>query len=221
MDNFLVSPRFDFGDTPPTLGAPTLGILASGSGSNFETIVDAADCGLLDDVEIAGLICNEPEAGCLERAERLDVPSCLIDHRDYPDRASFDAEVVERLKTWSVDWVIMAGWMRIVTPGFIDAYRDRILNIHPSLLPSFPGAHAVRDALKAGVRMTGCTVHIVTEDVDDGPIIGQAAVPVRGDDDLDALQERIHRAEHALYPQAIAATVAKPSAGVEGTVSDG
>jgi phosphoribosylglycinamide formyltransferase-1 len=204
VDNFLVSPRFEFTDTPPTLNAPTLGILASGSGSNFERIVEAADGGVLDDVEIAGLVCNEPEAGCLQRARRLGVAPRLINHRDFPDRSTFDAEVVEQLKTWSVDWVIMAGWMRIVTPAFIEAYRNRILNIHPSLLPSFPGAHAVRDALEAGVRMTGCTVHIVTEDVDDGPIIGQAAVPVRSDDDVEALQERIHRAEHTLYPRAIA-----------------
>lgn len=207
MDDFLASPDFEFGQRSPSRPSATLGILASGSGSNFETIVDAADGGVLDQCRIAGLVCNEPDAACLQRARRLGVPHRVINHRNFPDRTDFDTEVVDQLTAWSVDWVIMAGWMRIVTPAFIEAFHRRILNIHPSLLPSFPGAHAVADALEAGVRMTGCTVHIVTEDVDDGPIVAQAALPVRSDDDVDSLQQRIHRAEHAIFPRAIAATI--------------
>ena len=204
---FLTSPPLD--DFPEIPGpTPTVGILASGSGSNFETIARRVDEGRLDS-EIAGLICNNPGAGCLARAERLGVEATVIDHRGFDEREAFDRAVLERLQSMGVEWVVMAGWMRIVTPTFIEAYRERILNLHPSLLPSFPGAHAVDDALEAGVRMTGCTVHIVTEKVDDGPIVAQAAVPVYDGDDSDALHARIHEAEHHLFPRAIALAVAE------------
>ena len=206
--SFLASPSFENG-FPEIPGEPSVvGVLASGSGSNFETIAECVERGDLD-VELETLVCNNPGAGCLQRADRLGVPSQVIDHRQLDERESFDAAVLEHLKTRGVEWVVMAGWMRIVTADFIDAYRDRILNLHPSLLPSFPGAHAVADAMEAGVKVTGCTVHLVTEEVDSGPILAQAAVPVGEDDDRDALHERIHRAEHWLFPRAIALAVSR------------
>lgn len=202
----LVSPPLD--DYPEIPGEPpTVGVLASGSGSNFETIVEHVDEGRLS-VEIAGLVCNNPGAGCLDRAERLGVDSHVIDHREFEAREPFDAAVVEQLQTLEVEWVVMAGWMRIVTRSFIEAYRDRIINLHPSLLPAFRGAHAVEDALEAGVKITGCSVHIVTEEVDAGPLVAQAAVPVHAGDDSDTLHERIHDAEHWLFPRAIAHVIA-------------
>lgn len=202
----LVSPPLD--DYPDIPGEPpAIGVLASGSGSNFETIVGHADDGKLS-VEIAGLICNNPDAGCLDRAERLGVDAHVIDHRDFEARQTFDAAVVEQLRALEVEWVVMAGWMRIATASFIEAFRDRIINLHPSLLPAFRGAHAVEDALEAGVKITGCSVHLVTEEVDAGPLIAQAAVPVQTDDEADALHDRIHDAEHWLFPRAIARVIA-------------
>jgi len=202
----LVSPPLD--DYPDIPGEPpTVGVLASGSGSNFETLVEHVDDGQLS-VEIGGLVCNNPGAGCLDRARRLGIDAQVIDHRAFEDRETFDGAVVGHLREVGVDWVVMAGWMRIVTGSFIAAYRDRIINLHPSLLPAFRGAHAVEDAMQAGVRITGCSVHLVTEEVDAGPLVAQAAVPVRADDDVDTLQDRIHDAEHWLFPRAIARVIA-------------
>jgi len=207
MPPFPVSPDLD--DYPDISGElPSLGILASGSGSNFEKLVRAARSEGFP-VGIGGLICNNPGATCLERAERLEVPSRVIDHRDSETRETFDADVAAALDEMGADWVAMAGWMRISTPRLLEPYRDRIVNLHPSLLPAFRGACAVEDALEAGVRMTGCTVHIVTEAVDAGPILAQAAVPVRDGDDVATLQDRIHEAEHWLFPRAIALAIAR------------
>ncbi len=198
----LTSPSLDSYPTIPG-PPPRIAILASGSGSNFEVLADHVHSGRLD-VELSGLICNNPEARCLDRAERLGVTRCVIDHRRFETRKRFDRALLEQLDDWEADWVVMAGWMRIVTPSFIEAYRRRILNLHPSLLPAFPGAHAVEDALEAGVKVTGCSVHLVTEDVDDGPLVAQTAVPVEESDDVDQLHERIHEAEHWLFPRAVA-----------------
>lgn len=207
MSNFLTSPSFENGFPSNSKGTPEVGILASGSGSNFEVLARAAAEGPLD-AEITTLVCNNPSAGCLERAERLGVSATVIDHRQFDERVQFDAEVRGHLESLDVDWVVMAGWMRIATPTLLDAFRGRILNIHPSLLPAFPGARAVADALEAGVRVTGCTVHIVTEEVDAGPVVAQAAVPVRGDDTVEQLHGRIQEAEHWLFPRALAHAIA-------------
>ncbi|MEM1348651.1 MAG: phosphoribosylglycinamide formyltransferase, partial [Myxococcota bacterium] len=153
------------------------------------------------------LVCNVCGAGALELARAHDIPHALIDHTAFDSRAAFDAAVVERLRQVGAQWVVMAGWMRIVTPTFIAAFPERILNIHPSLLPSFRGMHAVRQALRVGVKIAGCTVHLVGEDVDDGPIIAQSAVPVLSGDDEDTLHARIQQSEHALYPMAIAQAI--------------
>ncbi|BAU14614.1 phosphoribosylglycinamide formyltransferase [Leptolyngbya sp. NIES-3755] len=196
----LISP--DFAEFPPHPRLK-LGVMASGSGSNFEAIAQSIQDGHLN-AEVQVVIYNNPGAKVVDRANRFGVPSVLLNHREFASREDLDQAIVDSLKQHSVEWVIMAGWMRIVTPVLIEAFRDRILNIHPSLLPSFKGNRAVEQALQAGVKLTGCTVHLVVPEVDSGKIIIQAAVPVMEDDTVEALQNRIHAQEHRIYPAAIA-----------------
>ncbi len=179
-----------------------LGVMASGSGSNFEAIAQAISDQHLN-AEIKVLVYNNPGATVSDRAIRWGVPSVLVDHREFESREELDRAIVQTLKQSGVEWVIMAGWMRIVTPVLIHAFDQRILNIHPSLLPSFKGNRAIEQALEARVKITGCTVHIVVPEVDSGEIIMQAAVPVLPDDTVETLQNRIHIQEHLIYPQAI------------------
>ncbi|HBE16478.1 MAG TPA: phosphoribosylglycinamide formyltransferase [Cyanobacteria bacterium UBA11149] len=185
-------------DTPPL----KLGIMASGSGTNFEAVAQGIASGQLN-AQIQVMIYNNPGIKAVQRAEKWAVPSVLIDHRDYKTREALDGEIVETLRKYDVDWVIMAGWMRIVTPVLIDAFPNKIINIHPSLLPSFKGINAVEKALAAGVKITGCTVHLVRPEVDSGPILIQAAVPVLPDDTPDSLHARIQVQEHKILPIAI------------------
>lgn len=185
-------------DTPPL----KLGIMASGSGTNFEAVAQGIASGQLN-AQIQVMIYNNPGIKAVQRAEKWAVPSVLIDHRDYKTREDLDAEIVQTLRKYDVDWVIMAGWMRIVTPVLIDAFPNKIINIHPSLLPSFKGINAVEKALAAGVKITGCTVHLVRPEVDSGPILIQAAVPVLPDDTPDSLHARIQVQEHKILPIAI------------------
>ncbi len=180
-----------------------LGLLASGSGSNVEVIAKAIQAGQLN-AQIQVVIYNNPTAKVAERAERLGLAKVLLNHREFASREALDQAIVKTLATHQADWVIMAGWMRIVTQQLIDAFPRRILNIHPSLLPSFPGANAVEQALQSGVKITGCTVHYVELAVDSGPIIIQAAVPVLPDDTPAALHQRIQVQEHRIFPLAIA-----------------
>jgi phosphoribosylglycinamide formyltransferase-1 len=176
--------------------------MASGSGSNFEAIAAAIVSGDLN-AQIEVVIYNNPEAPVVERAHRLGVPVQLLDHRRFASREALDEAIAQALRAYEVEWVIMAGWMRRVTERLIAAFPGRILNIHPSLLPSFPGMHAVEQALSAGVKITGCSVHYVELVVDSGPIIMQAAVPVLADDSVSSLQARIQVQEHRIFPQAI------------------
>lgn len=180
-----------------------LGVLASGSGSNFAAIAHAIAQGSLN-AEIRVLIYNNPSAKVGDRAAEQGIPAVLLNHRDYPKREDLDGAIVETLQAHGVDWVIMAGWMRIVTPVLLGAFRDRILNIHPSLLPSFPGIRGVEQALAAGVKVTGCTVHFAQLEVDSGPIVMQAVVPVLPGDTAEGLHARIQVQEHRIYPAAIA-----------------
>jgi phosphoribosylglycinamide formyltransferase 1 len=180
-----------------------LGILASGSGSNMEAIAVAINNQEIQ-AKIQVVIFNNPEAKVQERAIRLGIPAVLINHRDYKSREDLDRAIIQILKEYQVDLVIMAGWMRVVTQVLIDAFGDRILNIHPSLLPSFRGTHAIDQALSYGVKITGCTVHIVSLEVDSGKILEQAAVPVLDQDTVTSLQQRIQVQEHLIYPKAIA-----------------
>ncbi|MCP9850090.1 phosphoribosylglycinamide formyltransferase [Cyanobium sp. Morenito 9A2] len=180
-----------------------LGVMASGAGSNFEALVRACRQGPLD-AELALLVVNNPHCGAQVRARRLDVPWQLHDHRQHGSRAELDGALVRTFGEARVDLVVMAGWMRIVTPVLIEAYPQRLVNIHPSLLPSFRGLDAVGQALAAGVTLSGCSAHLVTAEVDAGPILVQAAVPVLPGDDRRRLTERIQEQEHRILPLAVA-----------------
>ncbi|MGD1701819.1 phosphoribosylglycinamide formyltransferase [Dapis sp. BLCC M229] len=185
-----------------------LGILASGNGSNFEAIAEAINNQKLN-AQIQVMIYNNPGAKVISRAEKWSVPSVLLNHREYKNREEFDSQIVKTLQEYDVEWVIMAGWMRIVTKVLIDAFPNQVINIHPSLLPSFKGIKAVEQALQAGVKITGCTVHLVDVEVDNGPILMQAAVPILPDDTPETLHERIQVQEHQIIVGAIALAASK------------
>jgi phosphoribosylglycinamide formyltransferase 1 len=185
-------------DRPPL----RLGIMASGDGSNFSAIAEAIHRQELN-AEIVVLIYNQPGIKAIDRATQHQIPTVLHNHRDFTDRAALDQAIVQTLQAYQVDCVVMAGWMRVVTQVLIDAFPDRLLNIHPSLLPSFPGIKAIEQALAAQVKITGCTVHLVSLAVDSGPILIQAAVPVLADDDAASLHTRIQIQEHRILPAAI------------------
>ena len=180
----------------------TLGILISGRGSNLQAILDAIRQGELD-ARIGIVVSNVATAAGLTRAKEAGVPTTVIEHKSFSSREEFDRAVVEELKRHKVDVVCLAGFMRLLSPVFVRAFPGRILNIHPSLLPSFPGLNAQRQALEHGVKVSGCTVHVVDEELDHGPIVLQTAVPVREDDTEDSLSDRILAEEHRAYPRAI------------------
>ena len=176
-------------------------VLVSGHGSNLQALLDAAGPGSGMAVVLVGA--DRPGAYGLERARRAGIDTAVLRPADHPDRGSFDLALRDLVAAARPDVVCLAGFMRILGPGFVRAFPDRILNTHPSLLPAFRGAHAVRDALAYGVKVTGCTVHLVDEEVDHGPVLFQAAVPVEPGDDEDRLHERIKREEHRLLPLAV------------------
>ncbi|MFM7675844.1 MAG: phosphoribosylglycinamide formyltransferase [Synechococcus sp.] len=179
-----------------------LGVMASGNGSNFEALVAACRRGRPAG-EVALLVVNNPGCGAARRAERLGIPCRTLDHRQQPSREALDRALIEAFQTEQVELVVMAGWMRIVTPVLIEAFPQRLVNIHPSLLPSFRGVDAVGQALAAGVRLAGCTAHLVSEEVDAGRILAQAAVPVLEGDDHATLAARILEQEHSILPLAV------------------
>ena len=178
--------------------APRVIVLISGRGSNLKAILDA---GLAD--RVAGVISNEPRAAGLAIAEEHGIATRVVDHRAWPERAGFDAALAAAIDAFAPTLVVLAGFMRILTGDFVTHYYGRLVNIHPSLLPAFPGLHTHRRALAAGVRIHGCTVHFVSAAVDGGPIIAQAAVPVAPDDDEERLAARVLAQEHRLYPQVV------------------
>ena len=179
-----------------------LGVMASGSGSNFAAIASAIAQDHLP-AHIQVLIYNNPGAKAAERAQKWGIPTRLLNHRAFEQREAFDQHIVEVLQAAEVDWVVMVGWMRRATRVLVDAFPNRILNLHPSLLPSFPGLRAVEQALNHGVKISGCTVHLVTLEVDNGPILCQAAVPVLPNDTPESLLARIQVQEHKIIVQAI------------------
>ncbi|NEO44482.1 MAG: phosphoribosylglycinamide formyltransferase [Moorea sp. SIO4A3] len=202
----LISPtisRAQTVDSFPTTSPVKLGVMASGSGSNFEAIASAIANGQLN-AQISVLIYNNPGIKALARADKYGIPAALHNHRHTKKREDFDQQIVQTLRQYEVEWVVMAGWMRVVTQVLLDAFPNRILNIHPSLLPSFKGVRAVEQALEAGVKITGCTVHVVSLDIDSGPILFQAAVPVLPDDTPETLHARIQVQEHRILVDAIA-----------------
>jgi phosphoribosylglycinamide formyltransferase 1 len=179
-----------------------VGILISGRGSNLQALIEA--CARPDyPAEIVLVASNRPDAYGIERARRAGLPSVVIPHRDFPDRASFEAALDGALREAGVELVCNAGFLRILTPWFVERWHDRQINIHPSLLPAFPGLRTHERALAAGVRFSGCTVHYVRVAMDEGPIIAQAAVPVLPDDNAERLAERVLAAEHRLFPLAL------------------
>lgn len=184
------------------MGNRRIGVLVSGRGSNLQAVIDSIAAGRLD-ADIAVVISNRADAGGLERARAAGIETLHIDHRKFESREAFDLAVVGELQRREVSLVCLAGFMRLLSAAFVEAFPNRILNIHPSLLPAFPGLDGQRQAWEYGVKVSGATVHIVTPELDAGPIVRQAAVPVRDDDTPDALAARILAEEHRIYPEAI------------------
>jgi phosphoribosylglycinamide formyltransferase-1 len=179
-----------------------LGVLCSGEGTNLSAVLDACRDGSLD-ATVAVVLCNRPGAPCLGRADRAGVPSRVLDHKSFADRAAYDRALADALGEAAVDLVVLAGFMRIVGPGLLDAFPDRVLNVHPSLLPAFPGVDAIGQALAHGARITGCTVHLVDVGTDTGPIVAQSALAIAPGDTQATLAARLHPIEHRTLVTAI------------------
>lgn len=180
----------------------SIGVLISGGGTNLQAIIDAIEDGKLD-ARIEIVLSNKPDAYGLTRARSRGIAAEVLDHKAFSSREAYDQAAVDRLRMCNVELVVLAGFMRLLSPVFIKAYSNRIMNIHPSLLPSFPGLHGQKKALEHGVRFAGCTVHFVNEECDEGPIIIQAVVPVFAEDTEASLAARILKQEHRIYPRAI------------------
>lgn len=178
-----------------------IGVLLSGSGTNLQAIIDAAAEGL--PVDIALVVSSRPDAYGIERAYAAGIPTLVMNREKYADVLAADAQIVEALRKAGAEYVVMAGYMRKVTSVMLDAFPNRVLNLHPALLPSFKGAHAIADAFNAGVKVTGVTVHFANADYDKGPIVAQRAIAVAENDTLDTLETKIHDVEHVLYPEVI------------------
>jgi phosphoribosylglycinamide formyltransferase-1 len=192
-----------------------VGVLASGSGTNLQALIGAAARGELGPARIAAVVVNVAGCGALERAEQAGIPGFVLDHKAFASREGFDAAMVETLRQHGVELVVLAGFMRLLTPVFLGAFPHRVLNIHPALLPMFPGTHAQKQAFDYGVKVSGCTVHFVDAGTDTGPIIAQAAVPVLDTDDEETLRARILVEEHRLLP-AVVRAVAEGRVTVDG-----
>lgn len=179
-------------------------VFASGTGSNFEAIMKAE----IVACEIVLLVCDKPGAKVIEKAERLGVQTFVLNPKNYPSKVEYESEVLRALRKHKVEWVFLAGYMRLIGPTLLEAYEGKILNIHPSLLPAFPGKNAIGQAFQAGAKVTGVTVHFVDEGMDTGPVIAQEQVPILPEDTEDTLKNRIQQVEHVLYPRVINQVVA-------------
>ena len=179
-----------------------IGVLVSGSGTNLQSIIDNSEKGLLD-ADIKVVISNNPDSYALERSKKHNIPAVLIEQGDFKNREGFDRKMIEVLNSYSVELVAMAGFMRVLSPAFLKAFPMRVINIHPAILPSFPGLHSQERAFEYGVKFSGCSVHFADEGVDTGPIIIQAVVPVYDSDTDETLSARILKEEHRIYSQAI------------------
>ncbi|MFZ5801540.1 MAG: phosphoribosylglycinamide formyltransferase [Candidatus Omnitrophota bacterium] len=186
---------------------PKLAIFVSGSGTNMENILRAIRAGKIP-AEAALVVCDKPGAPAIAKAEKYGVRVALVDRKTFPSKEAFEAEMTRQVRESGADWLILAGFMRILSPEFVNRFPGRILNVHPSMLPAFPGAHAIRDAFEARVQETGVTTHFVTAEVDAGPVILQKKVPILPGDTLEALEARVHAAEYELYPEAIRRVIA-------------
>jgi phosphoribosylglycinamide formyltransferase-1 len=177
-------------------------VFASGRGSNLGAIIEAVKQKKIA-AELALVVCDRADAFALERAKAGGIPSALFERSAFKDKASFEQAIIDRLKSSGIDFIVLAGYMRILSPQFVQAFRNRILNVHPSLLPAFKGGHAIKDAFDAKVPETGVTVHFVDEEIDHGAVIAQERVAILPTDTLDTLEEKIHQVEHKLYPKVI------------------
>ncbi|MDP2244136.1 phosphoribosylglycinamide formyltransferase [Pseudomonas sp.] len=177
-------------------------VLISGSGSNLQALIDSiAHDG--NPARVSAVISNRADAYGLERAKQAGIATAVLDHKQFEGREAFDAALVEAIDAFEPQLVVLAGFMRILTPGFVRHYAGRLLNIHPSLLPKYKGLHTHQRALEAGDSEHGCSVHFVTEELDGGPLVVQAVIPVRANDTLDSLAQQVHRQEHVIYPLAV------------------
>ncbi|MFB5165489.1 phosphoribosylglycinamide formyltransferase [Geobacillus sp. NFOSA3] len=176
-----------------------IAIFASGSGTNFQAIVDAVKNGIVP-ARVALLVCDKPGAKVIERAERERIPTFVFSPKDYDSKAEFEQAILAELRKHEIEFIALAGYMRLIGPTLLDAYEGKIVNIHPSLLPAFPGKDAIGQAYRAGVKITGVTIHYVDEGMDTGPIIAQRAIAIHEGESLAQLEERIHEVEHELYP---------------------
>ena len=179
-----------------------IAVLCSGNGSNLQAIIDKVGDGYIS-AKISVVVSDNKDAFALKRATKAGIEVFVLDPKGYDTRESFDREVIKKLQKKNIDLVVLAGYMRLLSDNFIKEYKNRIINIHPSLLPSFKGTHGVKDALEYGVKVTGPTVHFVDEKLDHGPIILQKAIEVKDDDTEESLLERVHKEEHKIYPEAI------------------
>ncbi len=198
--NYIISPEItDFRKFSPKL---RIGVLASGEGTNFQELINLSENNNLD-IEIKVLITNREEAGCIKRALKANIPCKLIKGKDFLNKELFESEIIKILSSFDVELVVMAGWMKIVSSFFVDKYKDKIINIHPSLLPAYKGSSAIKEALLNSSKITGCSVHFVENEVDSGSLIMQAALSVFEDDNLESLTKRIQFLEHKILPLSI------------------
>ena len=198
--NYIISPEItDFRKFSPKL---RIGVLASGEGTNFQELINLSENKNLD-IEIKVLITNREEAGCIKRALKANIPCKLIKGKDFLNKELFESEIIKILSSFDVELVVMAGWMKIVSSFFVDKYKDKIINIHPSLLPAYKGSSAIKEALSNSSKITGCSVHFVENEVDSGSLIMQAALSVFENDNLESLTKRIQILEHKILPLSI------------------
>ena len=198
--NYIISPEIsDFRRFSPKL---KIAELASGKGTNFQELINLSEKGELD-IDIKVLITNKDEAGCIKRAENVEIPHKIIRGKDFSQKELFELEIINTLIHYDVELIVMAGWMKIVTPFFINKFKNKIINIHPSLLPAYKGGSAIKDSLLNGSKITGCSVHFVEEEVDSGSVIMQAALSILKDDNIETLSKKIQILEHKILPQSI------------------
>ena len=198
--HYLISPDLkNFNKFEPKLN---IAVLASGEGTNFQVLIDLYKNKKLD-IDIKLLISNKDNAGCIKRAIKSEIPYVLVLEKNYENKEKFEAEIINILKESNVELIVMAGWMKIASENFVNTFKDRIINIHPSLLPSFKGKNPIKNALKNKSLITGCSVHFVDKEIDNGKLIIQAAISIKADDNLSTLTNKIHDIEHKILPFAV------------------
>ena len=198
--NYIISPEIsEFRRFSPKL---KIGVLASGEGTNFQELINLSEKGELD-IDIKVLITNKEDAGCIKRADNAEIPHRIIKGTDFSQKELFELEIINTLNNYDVELVVMAGWMKIVSSLFINKFKNKIINIHPSLLPSYKGASAIKDAILNGSKITGWSVHFVDEEVDSGSLIMQAALPILNNDNIESLSKKIQILEHKILPHSI------------------